>query len=246
MVTALGRLTLWDGIASRYAVLSSLCTAGIFGSGVLSLSEEPRAVATALGSTFVLIVVFFSGTQIETTVRQNANSILLGGIAATYEVQLQSRPLFRAPDPVLAMWTCDRDPYPSFHDRGPFAWIGRSISALPTRSVESKCVGDLKSFALADEGRQLFFATGWGFGRQDSPRIAWVALVDSAGNIAGLGRPDFPRRDVVSASFASQIRGTADAMLYSGFTGLVRAEIALWLVDREGRACSTGVKKPVL
>jgi hypothetical protein len=216
---------------------------------VLSLSEERRSIAVAIGSTFVLVVVFFSGTKMETTVRQNSNGILLGGIAATYGVQLESYQLFPASDPVLAMWTRARDPYPSFRDREPFAWIGRPISALPTRPVESGCVGDLESFALADEGHRLYFATGWGFGRQDSSGIAWVALVDSTGIIAGLGRPDFPRRDVASASFASEIRGTADAMLHSGFEGLVRAdrntEIALWLIDRDGRACSTGVKKPV-
>ena len=236
VMIALGRLTVNAGADSRYAVVASMFWTSIIGIAVLCTKTRLRYPVVLASATLCLLLFSMSTPRLQDVERARAQIFFGGAVAATLGVfDLPDFRLYPSADAPASIWSRPRGNFPSFATRVPFVWIGHSIGALSARASHANCVGSIDAVIPLDEQRHIFRVDGWGFGERATDRVAWAAIVDDAGIVVGLGRPDFVRADVLKHYKSSGGLGDNEAMLHSGFQAVARlirnSEISLWLID---------------
>jgi hypothetical protein len=149
--------------------------------------------------------------------------------------------IYPSADAPASIWSRPRGKFPSFAERVPFVWIGHSIGALSERARDASCFGHIDAITPLDGQRHIFRVDGWGFGQRATNRAVWVAIVDDAGMVVGLSRPDFVRPDILKFYESREVRGDNEPMLHSEFQAVARlsrnSKVSLWLIDTAGQAC---------
>jgi hypothetical protein len=247
VMIALGRLTINAGEESRYAVVASMFWTSIIGIAVLCTQAGLRYPVVLASSTLCLLLSAMSTPRLQDIERARAQDYFGGAVAATLGVfDAPEFQLYPRADAPASIWSRPRGNFPSFAERVPFVWIGHSIDSLSARARDANCLGYIDAVIPLDEQRHIFRVDGWGFGQHATHRVAWVAIVDDAGTVVGLGRPDFVRPDILKHYESSEVRGDNEAMLHSGFRAVARltrnSEISLWLIDRAGQSCLVAKK----
>jgi hypothetical protein len=242
VMVALGRLTVNTGAESRYAVMASMFWTSIIGIAVLCMRAGLRYPVVLASSTLCLLLSAMSTPRLQDVVRAREQRLFGGAVAATLGVfDAPEFQIYPGTDAPAIIWSRPRGEFPSFGERVPFVWIGHSIGALSGRARDASCFGHIDAITLLDEQRHIFRADGWAFGQRATNRAVWVAIVDDAGMVVGLSRPDFVRPDVLKYYESREVRGDNEAMLHSGFQAVARlsrnSKISLWLIDTAGQAC---------
>jgi hypothetical protein len=230
------------GLDSQNAVIGAIFGMACVGVAVTVKEPAARRRMLALSSLFVLLLLVGFTPALEQAVRNRVTLLVNAGVTATLGDDIPDRNLHPKRALVAEIWTKARDPYPSFRDRMPFYWIGRSVDELPRRPSDAGCLGNLEWYRYVSTFAA--FAVGWGFAQLYTPGIEWIVLANQRGEIVGAGRPAKLRRDIELEHREDDGRGSRRAMQYSGFEATFRLgrglALSLWLIDGRGQACQVG------
>ena len=246
VMVALGRLTVNEGIDSRYAVVGFLFWCALL---ILFLMTLRRIAAPTIVVVFALLIFavgYLPARAFEDRLRSREQDMYRAGVMATDRLQYWPKfpALFPAGPPLFTVWHKPRPPFPSFAKRQPFGWIGANLSDLPPAPSSSRCFGFVDIVSPLPEEPRVITLTGWAFIASPDTHLRWVMVTDLSDRGLGVGKPGLARPDVRTVYAGQGVNENRDDQLFAGYTiAAVREpgqKLLMWGIDDAGRACRLG------
>jgi hypothetical protein len=261
VMLSLGRLTVNEGVESRYVVVASLFWCALL-TLIIMTGTSSRVQSTTLVFGFItLLVGIVPEKSFEDLLRTREQNMYWRGVLATqrlwpwppnlYSVYYEPVALFR-------FWFRPRPPFPSFAQREPFGWIGANIGDFQPAPSSSLCMGHIdgifepkwaandpdapSSAKVAEPWKvQLFAVDGWAVILAPQSRLRWIVISDGSSVGVGVGKTGLSRPDVRAYLAATGMNQNREDQLFAGFeiltTGTAGEHVVIWGVDESGRAC---------
>jgi hypothetical protein len=243
IMLALGRLTINDGLDSRYAIVGALFWSSLLVLLVSSLQRRAAYYCILFFGVAALAAAYLPARRYESLLRVREQSTYQAGVMATLRLHFWPRmpALYPHPSPLFEVWHRERPPGGSFAQREPFKWISTSLTGLPQAPISSRCLSHIDAVTRLTEDQRVAKISGWAFIAAQDTRLHWIVATDAAGTGVGAGVAGLERPDVRNHFKAEGIDANTDDQRSSGFEIAIVSEpgnqIQLWGIDLEGRAC---------
>src|SRR5262249_47003111 len=205
LMTALGRLTINNGLESRYSVIAFIFWCALLILLLMSVRRYVVPTVVLIAALLALAVGYLPARDYHLSLRSRQQDMYRAGVMATAGLHygLQFPTLFPALQPLDEVWHQARPPFQSFAKREPFGLIDTILADLPLTPASSRCFGFVETVTPLKDAPRVVSISGWAFIASFDSSLRWVVVTDTSNRGLGVGKTGLLRADV-RAVFAGQ------------------------------------------